>query len=148
MIPAVRERWNDYGIGLLLQGDIRNAEATFLKVTRMDPGYADGWVNVGRARIQEGNMSAGREMLRKALEVDPELAKTHFFLGVALKSLGEYDEALDPLPRSGGALSPRSRRRQPARTRAVPEARLQGGDRGARARSWPSIPKISRPTTT
>ena len=63
--PAVRERWNDYGIGLLLQGDIRNAEATFLKVTKMDPGYADGWVNVARARIQEGNMSAGRDMLQK-----------------------------------------------------------------------------------
>jgi tetratricopeptide (TPR) repeat protein len=104
----VRERWNDYGIGLLLQGDIKNAEATFLKVTTMDPGYADGWVNVARARIQEGNMSAGRDMLRKALEIDPNLAKTHFFLGVAQKSLGEYDEALSHL-RAAAALYPRDR---------------------------------------
>src|SRR5207249_499469 len=29
---TVRERWNDYGIGLLLQGDIKNAENIFLKV--------------------------------------------------------------------------------------------------------------------
>jgi tetratricopeptide (TPR) repeat protein len=106
--PAVRERWNDYGIGLLLQGDIRNAEATFLKVTRMDPRYADGWVNVARARIQEGNMSAARDILRKALEVDPVLAKTHFFLGLALKSLGEYDESLTHL-RTAAALYPRDR---------------------------------------
>ena len=106
--PAVRERWNDYGIGLLLQGDIRNAEATFLKVTKMDPGYADGWVNVARARIQEGNMSAGRDMLQKALEIDPTLAKTHFFLGVALKSLGEYDESLTHF-RAAAALYPRDR---------------------------------------
>jgi tetratricopeptide (TPR) repeat protein len=106
--PTVRERWNDYGIGLLLQGDIRNAEATFLKVTRMDPGYADGWVNVARARIQEGNMSAAREILRKALEVDPNLAKTHFFMGVALKSLGEYDESLKHL-RATAAQYPRDR---------------------------------------
>ena len=106
--PAVRERWNDYGIGLLLQGDIRNAEATFLKVTKMDPGYADGWVNVARARIQEGNMSAGRDMLQKALEIDPALAKTHFFLGVALKSLGEYDESLTHF-RAAAALYPRDR---------------------------------------
>jgi tetratricopeptide (TPR) repeat protein len=104
----VRERWNDYGIGLLLQGDIKNAEATFLKVTTMDPGYADGWVNVARARIQEGNMSAGRDMLRKALEIDPNLAKTHFFLGVAQKSLGEYDDALSHL-RAAAALYPRDR---------------------------------------
>jgi tetratricopeptide (TPR) repeat protein len=94
---SVRERWNDYGIGLLLQGDIRSAEAVFLRVTQMDPGYADGWVNVARARIQEGNMSAAEEVLRKALEVDPRLAKTHFFLGTALKSLGRYDEAVKHL---------------------------------------------------
>ena len=95
--PSVRERWNDYGIGLLLQGDIRNAEAVFLKVTQMEPGYADGWVNVARARIQEGNMGAAEEVLRKALEVNPRLAKAHFFLATALKSLGKYDEALTHL---------------------------------------------------
>lgn len=105
---SVRERWNDYGIGLLLQGDIRNAEAVFLRVTQMDPGYADGWVNVARARIQEGNMSAAEEVLRKALEVDPRLAKTHFFLGTALKSLGRYDEALTHL-RMASAQYPRDR---------------------------------------
>jgi tetratricopeptide (TPR) repeat protein len=91
---TVRERWNDYGIGLLLQGDLKGAEAAFLKVTEMDPEYADGWVNVARAQIQEGNMEEAEKVLRKALEVDPNLAKTHFFLGTALKSLGRYDEAL------------------------------------------------------
>ena len=32
-------------------------------------------------------MAGAEEMLRKALAIDPELAKTHFFLGTALKSL-------------------------------------------------------------
>jgi tetratricopeptide (TPR) repeat protein len=100
MTQAVRERWNDYGIGLLLQGDLTNAESTFLKVTRMEPGYADGWVNVARVRIQQGNMSDAEKMLRKALEIDPELAKTHFFLGTALKALGRYDEAIDHLKKA------------------------------------------------
>jgi tetratricopeptide (TPR) repeat protein len=95
--PAVRERWNDYGIGLLLQGDIRNAEAAFLRVTQMEPSYADGWVNVARARIQEGNMIEAEEVLRQALTVDSRLAKTHFFLATALKSLGQYDEAIEHL---------------------------------------------------
>jgi Tfp pilus assembly protein PilF len=108
MTKDVRERWNDYGIGLLLQGDIKNAEATFLKVTEMEPGYADGWVNVARARIQEGNMTAAEEMLRKALQIDPKLAKTHFFLGTSLKAQGRYDEALDHL-RQASALYPRDR---------------------------------------
>src|SRR5213596_3634829 len=39
----VRERWNDYSIGLLLQGDLRGAEAVFQKVAQMDPAYADGF---------------------------------------------------------------------------------------------------------
>jgi tetratricopeptide (TPR) repeat protein len=105
---GVRERWNDYGIGLLLQGDLRGAESAFLKVTEMEPGYADGWVNVARARLQEGNIPAAETMLRKALTIDPGLAKTHFFLGTALKGLGQYDEALTHL-RAASAKYPRDR---------------------------------------
>jgi tetratricopeptide (TPR) repeat protein len=95
--PAARDRWNDYGIGLLLQGDLKGAEAAFEKVTQIDPRYADGWVNIARAQIQEGNLTAAEPTLRRALEADRGLAKTHFFLGVVLKSLGRYDEALDHL---------------------------------------------------
>jgi tetratricopeptide (TPR) repeat protein len=105
---SVRERWNDYGIGLLLQGDIKGAEAVFLKVTEMDPDYADGWVNVARARIQEGNMEAAEQMLKKALEVNPTLAKTHFFMATAIKTMGRYDEALEHL-RLAAAQYPRDR---------------------------------------
>src|SRR5258705_266832 len=106
--PGARQRWNDYGIGLLLQGDIRNAEAAFTKVTDIEPAYADGWVNIARARIQEGDMQGAEAMLRKALALDPSLAKTHFFLGTALKSLGRYDEALTHLRRAAAAY-PRDR---------------------------------------
>jgi tetratricopeptide (TPR) repeat protein len=106
--PSVRERWNDYGIGLLLQGDLKSAEQAFLRVTEMEPGYADGWVNVARCRVQEGNMPAAEEMLRKALEIDPKLAKTHFFLGTTVKADGRYDEALTHL-RAAAALYPRDR---------------------------------------
>jgi tetratricopeptide (TPR) repeat protein len=74
----------------------------------MDPEYADGWVNVARARIQEGNMSAAEEMLKRALGIDPGLAKTHFFLGTALKSLGRYDEAIEHL-KTAAAKYPRDR---------------------------------------
>jgi tetratricopeptide (TPR) repeat protein len=107
-VPDERERWNDYGIGLLLQGDIRSAEAAFTKVTDIEPAYADGWVNIARARIQEGDMQGAEAMLRKALAIDPALAKTHYFLGAALKSLGRYDEALMHLRRAAASY-PRDR---------------------------------------
>jgi len=105
---SVRERWNDYGIGLLQQGDLKGAEAAFLKVTQMEPGYADGWVNVGRARLTEGNLAGAEQALTSALQVDPGLAKTHFFLGTALKQSGRYAEALPHLQRAL-ALYPRDR---------------------------------------
>jgi tetratricopeptide (TPR) repeat protein len=91
--PQVRERWNDYGIGLLLQGDLKSAENVFLKVTQMDPAYVDGFVNVARARIQEGEMEAAAEILQKALALNPRLAKTNFFYALTLKAAGKYDEA-------------------------------------------------------
>jgi Tfp pilus assembly protein PilF len=108
MDRAVRERWNDYGIGLLLQGDLKRAEAVFEKVTVMDPEYADGWVNVGRARLQEGNLAGAEQVLRRALEINPKLAKTHFFLGSVLKNDGRYDEALRHL-RTAASLYPLDR---------------------------------------
>ncbi|MEO5742939.1 MAG: tetratricopeptide repeat protein [Vicinamibacterales bacterium] len=106
--PSVRERWNDYGIGLLLQGDLKGAEAAFEKVAAMEPAYADGWVNIGRARLQEGNLAGAEEVLRRALAIDPTLAKTHFFLGVTLRNDGRYDEALRHL-RVASDLYPRDR---------------------------------------
>lgn len=96
----LRGRWNDYGIGLLLQGDLKGAEAAFLEVTRLDPAYADGWVNIGRARLQEGDADEAETALRTALERDPALAKTHVFLGLALKAQGRDDEAIDHLQRA------------------------------------------------
>jgi Tfp pilus assembly protein PilF len=97
MDRSVRERWNDYGIGLLLQGDLKAAEAAFTNVMSMDPSYADGPVNVARVRLQEGEIDSAIKMLEKALELSPQLAKAHYFMGTALKTLGRYDEALQHL---------------------------------------------------
>ena len=94
-----RGRWNDYGIGLLLQGHLKAAEAAFLAVTRIDPGYADGFVNVARCRLEEGNVAGAREVLVKALTLAPDLAKAHFFMAMADKRDGKYDDALAHLAR-------------------------------------------------
>ncbi len=44
-----RERWNDWGIGLFLQGDLKGAEYAFHRVTEAEPSYPDGYVNIARA---------------------------------------------------------------------------------------------------
>ncbi len=86
-------RWNDFGIGLFLQGDLKGAEQAFTKITEMDPQNPDGWTNVGRVRVQEGNTEGAKEVLLKALALKPGLARANFFYGRVLREEGKYDEA-------------------------------------------------------
>ncbi len=87
------QRWNDYGIGLLLQGDLKAAQGAFEKVTEVDPQNPDGWLNIGRAALQEGDLPRARIVLEKALVLNPKLARTNFFYGSLMKSTGDYDQA-------------------------------------------------------
>lgn len=92
-----RERWNDWGIGLLLQGDLKGAEYAFLRVTEADPSYADGWLNVARALIQEGETERAKLFVEKALSIDSSLGRIHFFKAMIQKADGDYDGALASL---------------------------------------------------
>jgi tetratricopeptide (TPR) repeat protein len=91
------QRWNDYGIGLFLQGDTKAAQLAFQKVTEIDSGNPDGWVNIGRAAVQEGDMDRARIVLEKALALSPDLARAHFFYAKVLRADGNYDQAADHL---------------------------------------------------
>jgi tetratricopeptide (TPR) repeat protein len=92
-----RERWNDWGIGLLLQGDVKGAEYAFTKVTEAEPDYADGWLNVARALIQEGETERAKSFIQKSLAVDPNLGRTYYFRALIEKADGDYDAALKDL---------------------------------------------------
>ena len=102
------ERWNDWGIGHLLQGDLKAAEFGFLRVTEARPDYADGWLNVARALIQEGEIERAKLFVEKALRLDPSLGRVWFFKAMAEKAEGDYDAALASL-REVEKLYPRDR---------------------------------------
>jgi len=87
-------RWNDYGIGLFLQGDLKGAMAAFQKAADIDPQNPDGWLNIGRALVQEGDTGRARIVLEKALALKPDLARTNFFYARILKEEGKYDDAI------------------------------------------------------
>ena len=103
-----RERWNDWGIGLLLQGDLKGAEYAFKKVTEAEPEYADGWLNVARALIQEGQTDAAKPYIEKAMSINPKLGRIHFFKAMTQKADGDYDGALASL-RTVESMYPRDR---------------------------------------
>ena len=91
------QRWNDYGIGLFLQGDLKGAAAAFEKVTEADPSNPDGWTNLGRCAVQEGDMERARTVLEKALALSPTLARANFFYAKVLRSGGNYEGAASRL---------------------------------------------------
>src|SRR5438477_2081455 len=87
-------RWNDYGIGLFLQGDLKAAAAAFEKITQADPQNPDGWTNIGRVLVQEGDTAGARKVLEKSLAIDAKLARTNFFYAKVLREDGDYDGAI------------------------------------------------------
>jgi tetratricopeptide (TPR) repeat protein len=99
ILKADRERWNDWGIGMLLQGDIKGAEYAFKTVTQAEPGYADGWLNVARAMIQEGETEGAKPFIQKALDIDPSLGRIYFFRAMIEKANGDYPAAIASLRR-------------------------------------------------
>ena len=78
---------------------MRGAEAAFGQVTRLEPAYTDGWVNLARARLQDGDLEGARQALESALALEPALPRTHFFLALVLKAEGDYETALSHLRR-------------------------------------------------
>ncbi len=71
-IEPAWQRWNDYGIGLLLEGatkggqkgELKQAEAVFRKVAELE--VADGWVNLARVYRREGRIPDAVAALEKA----------------------------------------------------------------------------------
>ncbi|RLT15628.1 MAG: hypothetical protein DWI24_00920 [Planctomycetota bacterium] len=66
------QRWNDYGIGLFLEGaekggqkgELKQAEEVFQKVAAM--GQVDGWVNLARVYQREGRIPDALKALTEA----------------------------------------------------------------------------------
>jgi Flp pilus assembly protein TadD len=95
--PSDWTRWNDYGIGLLLQGDLKGAQAAFQAITKFAPENPDGWVNLGRVAVQEGDTAEAQRVLERAISLAPNLARAHFFFAKVLRNEGNYDEAIKHL---------------------------------------------------
>ncbi|NJN26280.1 MAG: tetratricopeptide repeat protein [Cyclobacteriaceae bacterium] len=70
-------RYNDYGIGLLMENDTRGAARAFEKVAELQPGRIDGPLNLAKTALNEGNLDEAYLQLRKAEEIkqgDPQVA--------------------------------------------------------------------------
>lgn len=101
-----RIRWNDYGIGLLLQGDLKNATYAFTQVTALSPKWPEGYVNIGRVRQVERDTPSARAALEKAIQLydaNPtpmtqyQKGRAMNFYAQALFDGGQIEEALNTM---------------------------------------------------
>jgi tetratricopeptide (TPR) repeat protein len=90
-------RFNDYGIGLLLQGDLRGASTIFAKVAEMATDKPDGPLNLARTKVQEGDLPAAKAALAEAEKRKPGWPKTAFFRAIVSKEEGRVDDAMADL---------------------------------------------------
>lgn len=86
-------RWNDYGIGLFLQGDLKGAASAWTRVLEIAPEKPDGALNRARAEIAEGRLADASESLALAERVRPNWPKTAFFRSIVARDEGRLDDA-------------------------------------------------------
>jgi len=79
-ITPAWQRWNDYGIGCLLEGganakkgELRQAEEAFQKLTTLEEkaAHGHGYLNLARVYVADGRLEKAAEALNKAGSVDP-----------------------------------------------------------------------------
>jgi len=95
------QRWNDYGIGLLLEGDrgsekgeLLQAAQAFEQVERL--GRADGPLNLVRVYFKEGRLDDAVAALRRAVKFDPPAPRwtVAWLTGLVNKQNGFLDQAI------------------------------------------------------
>jgi tetratricopeptide (TPR) repeat protein len=100
--PIAWQRWNDYGIGLLLEGskgsekgELIQASAAFAEVEKMH--RADGAVNLARVYFKEGRLDDAATALQRAAKFDPPAPPwtVNWLNGLVDKQNGYLDKAIE-----------------------------------------------------
>ncbi len=145
-----RERWNDWGIGLLLQGDLKGAEYAFTKVTEAEPGLRRRLAERG-ARAHPGRRDRGaRSRIIAARARDRSRARPHPLLqGAWSRRPTATTTPRSPRCAAVDAKYPRDRVvLNQIGPHPLPEAAVRRSGRGARAGAAASIRRTCRRTTT
>lgn len=97
----VWQRWNDYGIGLLLEGNVGAEKGQLIQATEAFEqveklGRADGPVNLARVYFKEGRLDDVVVALQRAAKFDPPAPRwtIAWFNGLVNKQNGFLDKAV------------------------------------------------------
>ncbi|MFA6111554.1 MAG: tetratricopeptide repeat protein [Candidatus Latescibacterota bacterium] len=86
-------RFNDWGIGLLLQEDTRAAAFAFGRAAEVAPDKVDGPRNLARVALADGDLATAYAHLQRAELLAPGDPRTAWIWGLVLQENGRYAEA-------------------------------------------------------
>ncbi len=103
-VEAVAHFHNNLGYILLERGGEEGtaagwsaAEHQFELATRVKPGFARAWNNLGVARARQGRRDEARQAYKRAIALDREFSSPRLNLGALLLEAGEVDGAWEQL---------------------------------------------------
>jgi tetratricopeptide (TPR) repeat protein len=96
--PAARQALQQ-GAAAMAAGNFAEAARDYTAVTRAMPEFAEGYLNLGLALEQAGQMDAARTALEKSLALKPGLRGANLFLGLVAYRQNRYKDAEDRLQR-------------------------------------------------
>lgn len=79
------------------EGNAAAAEAQFREATRVAPGFAEAWLDLGLAQLKGGKLTEAIGSIRQALKLDPSAHGAHLFLGIAEYQTNHIDAAVADL---------------------------------------------------
>ena len=83
--------------------DMAEAVHQYEEAVRLSPYDYRFWIDLGRAREESGDSAGGEKALRRAVELAPNYAYTHWYLGNLLLRAGRGEEAFAELRRAAEA---------------------------------------------
>ncbi len=86
-------RFNDYGIGLLLQDDTQGAAQAFAVVEQLVPKQLDGCRNLAKVAVRDGHLERAYEHLEDCEGLVSGDGQTAWVWGVVLQEDGRYEAA-------------------------------------------------------
>jgi tetratricopeptide (TPR) repeat protein len=87
-------RWNNLGIALLDQFQYQESVQAFTEVTKLRPQYADAFTNVGLTEIVWEKYDSARRAIGKALALDPNSGRAHYYDGLLERRAGHTEEEI------------------------------------------------------
>jgi tetratricopeptide (TPR) repeat protein len=91
------DAYYNYGMVLMKEGKLDEAEGAFSKALEINPSFADAHNNLGFLLERQGKFAEAIAEYKKAVEHQPDFRQAHFNLGRVLVNQRQYEEGIQQL---------------------------------------------------